>query len=169
MAKVGADIHATQKETGFVEEQAKRKNHDDSRVSELLAVPWYADLLDSDTEKSDGEAGTRMMKSRLVKSRDGRREEMAKWVEAEQDRSDDEEVADAVYGRQRSKWLPHSLDLLFGGQKEMDIDQHVKQICRQQAYTEEAQLMELLADEEADNERIPDDGELEGLGDDFEE
>jgi len=28
--------------------------------------------------------------------------------------------------------------------------------------------MELLADEEADEEGIPDDGELEGSGDDFE-
>ena len=32
----------------------------------------------------------------------------------------------------------------------------------------EAWLMELLVDEEADNERIPDDGQLEGSGDDFE-
>ncbi len=30
------------------------------------------------------------------------------------------------------------------------------------AYTEEARLMELLADEEADVATIPDDGELEG-------
>ncbi|KAF8221706.1 hypothetical protein L208DRAFT_1382148 [Tricholoma matsutake] len=37
----------------------------------------------------------------------------------------------------------------------------------QQAYTEEAQLMELLADEEADEDRIPDDGESEKSGDDF--
>ena len=36
-----------------------------------------------------------------------------------------------------------------------------------QAYTEEAQLLELLADEEVDEERIPDAGELEGSGDDF--
>ena len=28
--------------------------------------------------------------------------------------------------------------------------------------------MELLADEEADEESVPDDGELEGSGDDFE-
>ena len=35
------------------------------------------------------------------------------------------------------------------------------------AYTEEAHLMELLADEEEDHERIPDDGELEGSGDNF--
>jgi len=27
--------------------------------------------------------------------------------------------------------------------------------------------MELLADEEADEDRVPDDGELEGSGDDF--
>ena len=40
-------------------------------------------------------------------------------------------------------------------------------LCRQQAHTEEARLMELLADEEADEEGIPDDGELEGSGDDF--
>ena len=36
-----------------------------------------------------------------------------------------------------------------------------------EAYTEEPRLMELLADEEADEDRLPDDGELEGLGDDF--
>ena len=43
----------------------------------------------------------------------------------------------------------------------------MRQNRRKQAYTEEARLMELLADEEADEERVPDDGELEGSGDDF--
>ena len=43
-----------------------------------------------------------------------------------------------------------------------------QRLRRQQAHTEEAQLMELLADKEADEEGIPDDGELEGSGDDFE-
>jgi hypothetical protein len=56
---------------------------------------------------------------------------------------------------------------LFGGQKETDIDVQVRQIHRQQAYTEEAQLMELLTDEEADDDRIPDDGELVGSGNEF--
>ena len=50
----------------------------------------------------------------------------------------------------------------------MDIDQQMQRIRRQQAYTQEARLMELLADEEADEHRIPDDGELEGSGDDSE-
>ena len=84
---------------------------------------------------------------------------MAKWIQEEQDRSDDDiEVmaSNAAYGRQRSKLLPCSLDLLFSGRKEVDIDQQMR-LRRQQAHTEEARLMELLADE-ADEEGIPDDG-----------
>ena len=55
----------------------------------------------------------------------------------------------------------------IAGRKETGIDEKMKRIRRQNTYTEEARLMELLADEEADEERIPDDGELEGSGDDF--
>ncbi|KAG6884907.1 hypothetical protein C0995_009762, partial [Termitomyces sp. Mi166 len=96
--------------------------------------------------------------------------EMAKWVEKKQgEESNDEDLADAMYGRQRSKWLPRSLDLLFSGRKETDIDQQIRRMHQRAAHTEEARLMELLADEEADEDRIPDDGELEGSGDDFEE
>ena len=51
--------------------------------------------------------------------------------------------------------------------KESDVDEQLRRTRRRQAYTEEARLMELLADEEADEARIPDDGELEGSGDDF--
>jgi hypothetical protein len=69
--------------------------------------------------------------------------------------------------RQRSKWLPRSLELLFGGQKKTSTDEKMRRAHRCQAYTEEARLMELLVDEELDEERIPDDGELEGSGDDF--
>ena len=81
--------------------------------------------------------------------------------------SDNKELGNAMYGCQQSKWLPRSLELLFGGQKEVDMDEQWKQASRQQVYTEEACLMELLVDKEADKERIPDAGELEGLGDDF--
>jgi len=70
--------------------------------------------------------------------------------------------------RQRcSKWLPRSLALLFGKEKEVSTDEQTRRACRCQVYTEEARLMELLIDEELDEERIPDDGELEGLGEDF--
>jgi hypothetical protein len=77
---------------------------------------------------------------------------------------------DNVGNPKLSKWLLRSLELLFAGRKESDIDeQPLRQTrrLRQQGYTEEAWLMELLVDEEADEERIPDDGELEGSGDDF--
>ncbi len=105
-----------------------------------------------------------------MKSHEGWRKEKAKWIWEEQEKSDesDEELANVTYGRQCSKWLPCSLDLLFAGQKEIDIDKQIWRNRRKQAYTEEARLMELLADEEADEERVPDDGELEGSGDDFE-
>ena len=47
------------------------------------------------------------------------------------------------------------------------MDEQLRRVRRREAYTEEARLMELLADEEADEDRLPDDGELEGSGDDF--
>ena len=47
------------------------------------------------------------------------------------------------------------------------VDEQRRRVDRRQAYTEEARLMELLADEEQDEEKIPDAGELEGSGDDF--
>ena len=98
---------------------------------------------------------------------------MAKWVQEEQAETDSDEEDDgrtSNHGRQHhrtSKWLPRSLDLLFSGRKETDVDVQLRRVQRQTAYTEEARLMELLADEEADVAAIPDDGELEGSGDDF--
>jgi hypothetical protein len=96
---------------------------------------------------------------------------MTKWVQEEQARSDDEDdsewLQDVAYGRQRSKWLLRSLELLFAGRKETDVDEQMRHTRQQQAYSEEAWLMELLADEEADNDRIPDDREFEGSGDNF--
>jgi len=135
-------------------------------------VPRYADLLeDNGMSESENELSKHL--SGVVKSREGWRQEMAKWMQKEQARSegsddDDDEEPNITYGRQRSKWLLRSLDLLFGGRKETDVDEQMRRVRRRQTYTEEARLMELLADEEADEERMPDDGELEGSGDDFE-
>ncbi|KAF8954336.1 hypothetical protein BDZ97DRAFT_1865985 [Flammula alnicola] len=168
MAKVGADIRASQKEAGFVADRSKRQNHENDKVPELLHVPWYSDLaVDTDTSEDDDRPSK--PQSMLIKSRVGWRKEMAKWVRVKQERSDndEDELSNVAYGHQRSKWLPRSLDLLFGGWKEMDIDVQMRWIRRRDTFTEEARLMELIADEEADEERIPDDGELEGSGDDF--
>ena len=49
----------------------------------------------------------------------------------------------------------------------LDVDEQLRRVRRQEGYTEEVRLMELLADEEVDEERFPDDRELEGSGDDF--
>ena len=171
--QVGADIRASQKDAGFVEERAKRQNHEQNKVSELLKVPRYADLLEDDMRSSEDEQELSKSQTALVKSRAGWRKEMGTWIQREQEQShsdhsdEDDELRNVTYGRQHSKWLPRSLELLFGGQKESDIDEQLRRARRQHAYTEEAQLMELLADEEADEDRIPDDGELEGSGDDF--
>ena len=158
----------------MVEERAKRKNHDPNGVLQLLAVPRYADLLENDADMAEDEGEPAPLnpkpQSGLVKSRAAWRKEMAKWVQEEQARSNDsdgDDLGDVIYGRQRSKWLPRSLELLFGGRKETSIDEQMRRAHRRQAYTEEARLMELLVDEELDEERIPDDGELEGSGDDF--
>ncbi|KAF8161032.1 ribonuclease H-like domain-containing protein [Crassisporium funariophilum] len=107
---------------------------------EKMAKPIFEHLLEEE-DGQDGEPAS--SRSTLVTSRQGWRKEMSKWVQEQQAQSDDdEEVADLVYG-----------PVIFGSERK--------------AYTEEAQLMELLADEEADEERIPDDGELEGSSNDF--
>jgi len=54
------------------------------------------------------------------------------------------------------KWLPRSLELLFGfgGRKGVDVDEQLRCVSQRQAYTEETHLMELLADKpDADKER----------------
>ncbi|KAF8226396.1 hypothetical protein L208DRAFT_1425078 [Tricholoma matsutake] len=138
MAKVSS-VRSSQKEAGYVKEH-------------FLKVLWYADLHEWDGEELSES------RSALVKSCEGWRKEMVKWKQEEQarsDNSDEEELWNVTY------------ELLFAGCKESDIDEQLRCVCRQQAYTEEAQLMELLADEEADEDRIPDDGELDGSGDDF--
>ncbi|KAF8150576.1 hypothetical protein B0H34DRAFT_791004 [Crassisporium funariophilum] len=168
-SQVGADIWVSHQEAGFVAARTKHQNHDNTHIANLLSVPRYADLLEQDGDTSEDEEGPVEHWSGMIKSRKAWRREIVKWVQEERAQSDndDDEVADVAYSWGRSKWLPRSLNLLFGGRNETDIDQQIRQIRRQQAYTEEARLMELLAAEEEDVERIPDDGELEGLGDDY--
>ncbi|KIK02683.1 hypothetical protein K443DRAFT_121822 [Laccaria amethystina LaAM-08-1] len=121
---------------------------ENGKVSELLAVPRYADLVEEDTKTSEEELNHVKTQTGLIKSREGWQKEMKKWVEEERDQSDDDgELANVTY--------------------ETDIDEQLRRAWRRQAYTQEARMMELLADEEADPDRMPDDGELEGLGDDY--
>lgn len=112
-------------------ERDKRKIHDEASVTDLLAVPRYTDLLEEEPHASGDEEGLSKRQSALIKSREGWRKEMGKWIQEERVCSDDsdsdgEELGNATYGRQRSKWLPRSLELLFGGRKEVDVDEQLK-------------------------------------------
>jgi len=81
LTNVGADIRQSQKEAGLVEERTKQKNHDPTGILQLLAVPWYADLLEDDAEVSaNDEEPNPEPRSGLVKSRAGWWREIAKWV-----------------------------------------------------------------------------------------
>jgi hypothetical protein len=115
----------SQKEARFVEDWTKCQNHEKTNIAELLTVPRYVDVMDEDGDASEDKVASATPQSGLVKSCTAWWNEMAKWVQEEQDRSDDddEDLADVMYSCQCSKWLPRSLDLLFGGQKETDIDE----------------------------------------------
>ena len=143
-------------------------------IQHTFLVPTHL-YLDHRLTKYDASCCHREQQRRsgLIKSCEAWHIEMAKWVQEEQAETDSDEEDDGRTSNHRrqhhrtSKWLPRSLDLLFSGRKETDVDVQLRRVRRQTAYTEEARLMELLADEEADVTAIPDDGELEGSGDDF--
>ncbi|KAJ7774329.1 hypothetical protein DFH07DRAFT_767496 [Mycena maculata] len=162
MSKVGASLRREHVAAGFVEPRQKRKNHDDSRVAELIAVPQYADALDN-TEDSDEEAEHNS--SHLINSRGAWRRAYASWMvkarEEEMEAEAQAKIPQPPAPERPSKWLPCPLSKLFGGQ----IPQPPQRAPRK-VFTREELLMELLATKESDEE--PDDGELEGSGDDYE-
>ncbi|KAF8875674.1 hypothetical protein CPB84DRAFT_1752626 [Gymnopilus junonius] len=87
---------------------------------------------------------SRQPRAQLVRSRAGWRKEMNKWIQKEQesDLNGDGENVDAF----------------ADGQKEPEEDEQMRCTRRRVAYTEEERLIELMADEAADVEGIPDDG-----------
>lgn len=102
------------------------------------------------------------LKSALVTSASVWRRELAKWVEEERENSEDDsdERRASTSGQHRVRsWLPCSLSTLFTGESKRPVVQH------RQPFDREALLMELLAAEHDDEE--PDDGALEGSGDDY--
>lgn len=162
--QVGADIRASHIATdGLYDKREKRKNHDDSRVADLIAVPHYADAMESKGEGSDDDDSphTRQL---LVNSAHSWNKVHAKWMVAARDLSDDEDGEElqrlaTTMGPSTTKFLPRTLAKLFGGQIERPFK------AAPHPFTRETLLMELLAAEHSDEEL--DDGELEGSGDDY--
>ncbi|THU97324.1 hypothetical protein K435DRAFT_965546 [Dendrothele bispora CBS 962.96] len=174
MIKVGADIKQSQFSDGLKDLRKPRQNHDEERLSKLLEVPRYAEILDSEGQEG---TNTRTRQSQLVTNRKQWRREFAKWVE--EARRQDEEASDMddssssvsnQAGGSTRSWLPRSLDLLFGGKPVQDQGMDFegfghRRRTRRQGWSEEALRMELLAQEEQDE--ILDDGALEGSGDEY--
>jgi hypothetical protein len=161
--QIGADIRASHKaEEGLFEEREKRENHAEDRVKDLLAVPRYADALESGDEIEDNsQANPRRV---LVKSKEGWRKVFLKWVmdarDADGDSDDEDEHARAPAS---GNWLPLPLSKLFGEDAPRPTDHRT----RRPKFNQEQLLMELLAAEHSSEE--PDDGELTGSGDDYED
>jgi hypothetical protein len=158
--QVGADIAADHQRLGLVEKRGNRKNH--RSTAALLAVPRYSDLLKDIDDEDETERGRA-----LVTSEAGWRTEMAKWIgdarlraENESDAEPESDDEDLITPARSRKWSPCKLSVLFGGEVARP-DRHA-----QMEFDEEAALMEALADQEEDE--YPDDGAMEGSGDDFE-
>ncbi|KAJ6591339.1 hypothetical protein B0H10DRAFT_2197531 [Mycena sp. CBHHK59/15] len=163
--------------TKILQPREGRKNHDESRVAGLIAVPQYADILENDSD-SDEEPAERVSLW-LVNSGAAWRKVYTSWavaarlVEMETDElernSDDESdtgpsqsVPEPPAPTRAGRWLPCPFSRLFGSV----IPQPPARAPRK-AFTRQQLLMELLAAEHSDEE--PDDGELEGSGDDYDD
>ncbi|KAL0566914.1 hypothetical protein V5O48_015079 [Marasmius crinis-equi] len=158
---IGAEIRDKQKEDGYIKERGKRQHHNDNK--ELLPVPRFDLSVDNDNNNPNDQPLS-------IRTKQGWREEMVKWIkeERERDSSDEaeQEARNTAYGGQRrSKWLPRSLELLFGDAPQPEVDDQSRVIRRRTAYTEEARQLELLAQEE--EVPILDDSELEGSDNDY--
>ncbi|KAJ7166407.1 ribonuclease H-like domain-containing protein [Mycena crocata] len=165
MSQVGADIRASHMAAeGLFETREKRKNHDDDRVKDLIAVPRYADALESGSEDTDTNVPGKRRQV-LVKTKRGWQKEFLKWVMAsrEAEAAEEEDPPQPAASGSR-KWLPLPFSKLFGDDAPRPVD-HRR--IRRPTFDREQLLMELLAAEHSDE--APDDGELEGSGDDYSE
>jgi len=174
--QVKANVNEHNYANGLKDVRKPRSNHDEERVSKLLAIPHYAEAVYGDNgEESAGE--NVHCQRNLVCSRKDWRREFHKWQKEVQRYDEDSgEDSDAELNppQGNSKWLPHSMKLLFG--KESDVREtatgnaetggHPDHCARRRtAWSEEALHMELLAQEE--NDEILDDGAKEGSGDEY--
>ena len=142
------------------EARRKRQIHEDSRVAELLAVPRYADVIEGvhadPALQADAEPSRRQ--PTLITSKTAWREVMAVWAREQQE---SEALAAEAGGEwtptvsgSGSRWLPRSLELLFGeSKKPAEAPRH------KGGFRVEERLMELLEAEASDEETDDDSGD----------
>lgn len=133
-----------------------------------MDVPRYSDLLGDLDDEDDTERGRA-----LVTTDAGWRTEMAKWVGDQRvadnlldsDLESDSDTPPVEPGRiptaRATKWVACTLRTLFNG-----VVIHRSRDTLETEFEVEAALMEALADQEEDE--YPDDGAMEGSGDDYE-
>ncbi|KAF5347675.1 hypothetical protein D9758_014844 [Tetrapyrgos nigripes] len=169
---------------GLKDRRKPRKNHDEERLSKLLEVPAYAEAIEEPDPDQNHDSGS--FRSQLITNRKQWRREFVKWGEEarKQEESQPDDLSDGeddeldnvsnfvpALPTGKRTWLPRSLALLFGGkvvqeEVEYSLDHHLRRRqTRRQGWSEEALYMELPAQEEQDE--IPDDGALEGSGDEY--
>ncbi|KAL1711570.1 hypothetical protein EV715DRAFT_215183 [Schizophyllum commune] len=161
MSKVGASIRAEHAAQGLDEPRRKRQIHEDNRVAELLVVPRYADVIEgvhADCEAyTDSQPNER--RPTLVTSKKAWRAVMASWAE-EQKASEalaaeaDADWAPTVTATASTRWLPRSLESLFGASKKPAEAPHTKG-----GFAQEERLMEVLEAEASDEESEDDSGD----------
>ncbi|KAF7375831.1 DUF659 domain-containing protein [Mycena sanguinolenta] len=163
-SKVTQRIREDQYREGLRQKREGRKNHSEAQIKTLLTVPRYADANLSDT---DGEDGGRSRESILVSSPAAWRKQVAVWQSEMQEIDSDSDIEapridqHQTGSRRRASWLPIKLDKLFGD----DLERPIPPRPARSTVSEEGLYMELLAAEHSGEE--PDDGELEGSGDDY--
>lgn len=161
MSKVNAFI-CTENSKAHAREHCK--NHSSDTVTSLLRVPRYADILDlsGDTPEviDDGSDLDTQRQNVFITTPGLWRKELAKWVEKERENGSDSEEQNQPITTRLRRSAATSLAKLFGGTTARPVTRPPRT-----THSEEALLMELL---EAEYEgEAPDDGALEGSGDDF--
>jgi hypothetical protein len=143
--QVGGSIKSEHQESGKSKQHVKQTNH--RSTSTLLNVPIHSDLLDDQDNEDKAQCGRL-----LVRSAQGWRTEIAKWIGDAQRAVDNEDsdTEDGLPQARVSKWKPVTLAVLFAGRKEKFV-----RVSTQSLDQQEANLMEAIAEMDED-ERLND-------------
>jgi hypothetical protein len=152
-AQIRSGIKAAHIKKKLKKLRTTRSNHK-STVT-LLDVPTHSDLLGDQNDDDESERGRQ-----LVRSQDGWRVEMARWIGKVRDAEASERLEErdaelqSINRRRTIKWKPITLENLFGGTKHKPA-----RPSRTIEEEEEEALAQAMA--EAAEDEVPDDGAIE--------
>ncbi|KAJ7198115.1 hypothetical protein GGX14DRAFT_573671 [Mycena pura] len=160
--KVHAQIRTEHRKDGVIKDRKVRQNHKD--VPKLLAIPRYGNLLQDQDDEDPTERGRA-----LIRSPEGWRVEMAKWISAAREAAAEDSEEDTIVAgpeepevvtperlRRPRKWQPMTLERLFGKGVKLSLRTRVSR----RAQEEEEIYMQVMAELDAEDD-TPDDGAIE--------